>query len=114
MSVLSGAGVCLVMCKRTVFGLTQFTFGSIAKTAIVQLSGIDCLSPCVRSCMETRGNVISKRYFLCTTYVCMYLWLWQSDLDGIELTGMASPHPPLTITESSLDQQREENCVHLP
>ena len=43
-----------------------------------------------------------------------HLWFRQSDLDGIELTGMVPPHPPLTITESSLDQQGEENCVHLP
>ena len=27
---------------------------------------------------------------------------------------MVPPHPPLTITESPLDQQGEENCVHLP
>ena len=111
------------MSCKVCLGLRHSTEGRRSRSASVQLSGVACWPACGETLSLGFSDILLGMLFyleLCLyIHVCnlsnLLFWLlWECDLNGVQLCGLAPPHPSLAITEPSQDQQTKQNCINLP
>jgi len=84
---------------------------------IMYVSFLHFFHSCTHSLAHSLVHSQLNTHSLTHTYLQSNLlfWLFQEcDLNGIQLGGMVSPHPPLAINKPLQDQQAKQDCVHLP